>query len=234
MEAVILAGGKGTRLRPYTHIVPKPLMPIGEKAILEIVIDQLMKANFSKINLAVGHQADYIKNFLNGKSKYEGLLAFSHEKEALGTAGPIGLMRDQLKEDFVVVNGDTLTDLDYKDLLETHIKSDKIATIASFKKRGKMNFGVLDVKEDGTIRTYIEKPDFEHHASTGIYAFKPEVLSYIKEGEKVDIPEIINRILKDGKEVDTYEIKGVWMDLGKAGDYEEAIEFYEKNKERFE
>lgn len=233
MKAVILAGGKGMRLRPYTHIIPKPLMPIGDKAILEIILDQLLSAGFEEIHLAVGYQADYIKTFLNGKLKYNNKIKFSHEKEPLSTAGPIKLVENYVNEDFLVINGDTLTDLSYSDFIKFHKDSGNIGTVAVYKKSVNIDLGVLKLDEYNNIKDYIEKPIYEHFVSTGIYAFKPEVFKYIDEGEKIGFPDLVKRLIGRGEKLSTYQINGTWMDLGRPQDYEEATDFYEKNKAVF-
>lgn len=234
MDAVILAGGEGTRLRPYTYIIPKPLMPIGDKAILEILMDQLIKSGCETVRLAVGYHAEYIKVFLSGKEKYNGKLEFSKEDIPLGTAGPLKIIEEKLKDNFIVVNGDTLSDINYKDFFEFHNRSGRIATIALFKKKTKIDLGIIELDDNDEVVRYIEKPSYEHYVSTGIYAFNPKVLSYIKPGEKVDFPEIVKRMLANNEKIGKYFIDGYWMDLGRQEDYEEALDIYEKNRGNFE
>jgi len=234
MEAVIMAGGEGRRLRPYTHIIPKPLVPVGDKAILEIIMDQLVKRGFTKIYLAVGHKSDYIKAFIDNKEKYKGKVFLSYEKIPLGTAGPIKLLEGQLKGDFLVINGDTLSDIDYRDLLNKHKLSKKIATIAIFQKETKIDLGIVRTDDKKDIARYIEKPTFKNFVSTGIYAFSPEVFTHIKENEAIGFPDLVKRMMGNGHKVGTYHLKGTWMDLGRFEEFDKANKFYENNKSKFE
>ena len=233
MDAVILAGGEGRRLRPYTHIIPKPLVPVGDKAILEILMDQLIKSGFDKIHIAVGYKAEYIQTFLDQMEKYKGKAFLSKETIPLDTAGPLKLVQKNITGDFIVVNGDTLSDINYSDLLNHHKKSKNMATIASYNKKTKIELGVIKTDGKGYVTKYVEKPTYQNMVSTGIYAFKPEVLDYIKEGEKIGLPDLIRRIILNKHTVGTYEIKGTWMDLGRFEDYNDAMDFYENNKHKF-
>lgn len=234
MDAVILAGGKGTRMRPYTEIIPKPLLPLGDKAIIEVLMDQLSNQGFKRISIAVGHQAHYMESFLKSKSRYNGKIHFSVESEPLGTAGPIKLLENILKDDFIVVNGDTLSDINYADLLSMHKGSKNTATIALFEKETKIDLGIIELDGMGRVRDYIEKPTLRNLVSTGVYAFNRRSLKYIGKNERLDFPELVKRLIKNKEPVGSHTHYGLWMDLGRRDDYEEANEIYEKNRHIFE
>jgi NDP-sugar pyrophosphorylase family protein len=222
MKAVILAGGKGTRLRPYTRVFPKPLMPIVDKPILEIVIRQLQSHGFNELIMAVGHLAELIQLFFGDGSKYDVSIKYKNEKEPLGTAGPLGSMKDELKDTFLMLNGDLLTTLDFSDLINYHQKNNAIATIALKKRDIHIDFGVVDINDDNNIVNYTEKPDINYLVSMGIYAFDPKVLEYIKEDEYLDFPDLIKKLISKGEKVQGYLYDGYWLDIGRPDDYEKA------------
>jgi NDP-sugar pyrophosphorylase family protein len=173
MKAVILAGGKGTRLKPYTTVFPKPLMPIGDKPILEIVVRQLKSHGFEELIMAVGHLAELIMTFFNNGSKYGVKIKYTREDKPLGTAGPLALMKGELNESFLMINGDVLTTLNYSDLIDYHKKNGAIATIALNKRTVKIDFGVPEVDKANNIVGYTEKPGIEYLVSMGVYVFDP-------------------------------------------------------------
>lgn len=222
MKAVILAGGKGTRLKPYTQVFPKPLMPIVDKPILEIVICQLQSHGFNELIMAVGHLAELIQLFFGDGSKYDVSIKYKNEKEPLGTAGPLGSMKDELKDTFLMLNGDLLTTLDFSDLINYHQKNNAIATIALKKRDIHIDFGVVDINDDNNIVNYTEKPDINYLVSMGIYAFDPKVLEYIKEDEYLDFPDLIKKLISKGEKVQGYLYDGYWLDIGRPDDYEKA------------
>lgn len=222
MRAVILAGGKGTRLAPYTTVLPKPLMPIGDMPILEIVIRQLARHGFRDITLAVGHLAELLMAYCGNGEKFGIKIDYSREEEPLGTAGPIALVPD-LNEPFLVMNGDLLSTLDYSALWKYHKERGAIATLASYRREVKIDLGVIE-SEDGWVKDYIEKPTYHYAVSTGIYIFEPEVLQYIERGKKLDLPELVLRLMKQGKKVNVYNFDGYWLDIGRHDDYETAME----------
>ena len=222
MKAVILAGGKGTRLKPYTTAFPKPLMPIGDKPILEIVIRQLKSYGFDKIIMAVGHLAELIMTFFNDGSKYGIKIKYTREDQPLGTAGPLALMKEELNETFLMMNGDVLTALDYSDLVNYHKRNGAIATIA-LKNRGvKIDFGVVELKDSNSIVGYNEKPKIDYLVSMGVYVFEPRVLEYIRPNEYLDFPDLIKELLSNGETVKGYVYEGYWLDIGRPDDYERA------------
>jgi NDP-sugar pyrophosphorylase family protein len=231
MRAVILAGGKGTRLAPYTTILPKPLMPIGDMPILEIVIRQLAHHGVRNITLAVGHLAELLMAYCGNGEKFGVKLDYSREEEPLGTAGPISLIPN-LDETFLVMNGDLLSTLDYSAMWNYHRERGAIATLASYRRDIKIDLGVIEA-EDGWVKDYIEKPIYHYSVSTGIYIFEPAVLQYIERGQHLDLPELVLRLLKEGQKVNVYDFDGYWLDIGRHDDYETAIEEFLVHRREF-
>lgn len=222
MKAVILAGGKGTRLKPYTTVLPKPLMPIGDKPILEIIIQQLKSYAFDEIIMAVGHLAELIMTFFNDGSKYGIKIRYIREDKPLGTAGPLALMKEELNEPFLMMNGDVLTTLNYSDLIDYHKRNGAIATIALKKRNVKIDFGVPEVDEANNIVGYTEKPEIEYLVSMGVYVFEPRVLKYIRPKEYLDFPDLIKKLISNGESVKGYVYDGYWLDIGRSDDYKRA------------
>jgi NDP-sugar pyrophosphorylase family protein len=221
MRAVILAGGKGTRLAPYTTVLPKPLMPVGDMPILEIVIRQLARHGFTEITLAVGHLAELVMAYCGDGSKFGVNIDYSREEEPLGTAGPISLIPN-LNETFLVMNGDLLATLDYSAMWNYHRERSAIATLASYRRDIKIDLGVIE-SEDGWVKDYIEKPTYHYAVSTGIYIFEPAILEYIVRGMPLDLPELMLRLLKSAQKINIYNFDGYWLDIGRHDDYETAI-----------
>jgi NDP-sugar pyrophosphorylase family protein len=184
MRAVILAGGKGTRLLPYTTVIPKPLMPVGDRPILELIIRQLKHYGFSRVTMAVGHLAELIEAYFGNGNKYGIKIDYSREDEPLGTIGSLSLI-DTLDTTFLVMNGDVLTNLDYLKLVDFHKKNQAVATIASYNKEVKVDLGILEMDEGFELKDYIEKPTFKYDVSMGIYVFEPEILSFIEPNRGV-------------------------------------------------
>lgn len=228
MKAVILAGGKGTRLRPYTTAFPKPLMPVGDKPILEIIVRQLKLHGIDEIVMAVGHLAELIMTFFGDGSKFGLKIKYSREDKPLGTAGPLSLLKDELTETFLVMNGDILTTLNYSDLIEYHKKNKAIATIALNKRDVYIDFGVVELDEDSNIADYIEKPTLHYLVSMGIYVFEPKVLKYIPNNKKFDFPDLVKRLISAGEKVKGYIYDGYWLDIGRPEDYERACNEIDK------
>jgi NDP-mannose synthase len=230
MKAVILAGGKGTRLAPYTKVIPKPLMPIGEDMpILEVLLRQLSIADVDEVILAVGHMAGLLCAFFQGGERLGLKITYSFEEKPLGTAGPLSLMSG-LDDTFLLTNGDVLTTLNFRMLVQHHCKTKAIATIASYVKPMRMDLGVIRADPDGRIFGYIEKPTYEFLVSMGIYVFEPRVLSYINRGEHLDFPDLVLRLVTAGELVECYAFDGYWMDLGRVEDYEQAVQDFDRMK----
>ncbi|MBA7506731.1 UTP--glucose-1-phosphate uridylyltransferase [subsurface metagenome] len=232
MDAIILAGGKGTRLAPYTTIFPKPLMPIGDVPILDVVLRQLKSHGFTKIIMAVGYLAELLETYFGNGSKYGMDIQYSRESKPLGTAGPLSLI-ENLTNPFLVMNGDILTTLNYSVLISYHKEKEATATIAMHKRKVDVDFGVIELNTDSEITNYIEKPNLEYLVSMGIYIFDTKVLSYIKPNEKLDFPDLVKKLLENNERVIGYPSNDYWLDIGRYDDYQRAIDEFEENKEKF-
>lgn len=229
MKVVILAGGRGVRLAPYTTVFPKPLVPLGHKPILEIIIRQLVHYGFKDIVLSVGYLSELIRAYCENVDlgDPEVKIDYAQEINALGTAGPLRLI-EGLDETFMVMNGDVLTTLDYHKLLDYHRQQNACLTIALHRRKIKIDLGVIHLTDDGQIDEYIEKPEHECLVSMGVYVYEPEVLEYIKPGEYLDFPDLVQNLLKDGKKVAGFHSDAFWLDIGRHDDYALAQEEYEK------
>ncbi len=227
MKAVILAGGKGTRLAPYTKILPKPLMPIGEMPILEILLRQMKRAGVDEAILTVGYLEDLLRAFFRNGERLGLRIRYSFEEQPLGTAGPLALV-DGLDNTFLVSNGDVLTTLDLRDLVAYHKENGGIATIAMHARQVKIDLGVLQLNGSQEVVDYIEKPTYDFHVSMGVYVFEPRVLEYIPKGEYLDFPNLVLALLAHGEKVVGYPFDGYWQDLGRPDDYEQAVDDFER------
>jgi len=232
MKAVVLAGGKGTRLAPYTHIIPKPMMPIGDKAILEILLYQMRRAGITEVVLTVGYLAGLMRAFFRDGSHLGMNICYYHEEHPLGTAGSLALI-EGLDDTFIVCNGDVLTTLDMRELIDFHKLNHGVATIASHRRQVRIDLGV--VQTDGFCRIigYQEKPTIDYNASMGIYIFEPEVLQYIPKGQYLDFPNLVLSLLGASKKVVAYPFDGYWQDLGRPDDYEQAAVDFENMRSQF-
>jgi len=230
MKAIILAGGKGTRLTPYTRILPKPLIPIGDLPILEILLRQMKKAGIEEVILTTGHLAGLLHAFFQDGRRLGLDIRYSYEEDPLGTAGPLSLI-EGLDETFIVSNGDILTTLDLKLLAETHSSSDALVTIATHKRKVQIDLGVIQFDTmDYQINDYVEKPAYNFQVSMGIYVFEPRVLDYIEHKQYLDFPDLILRLINAGELVRGYPYEGYWQDLGNMDDYEQAVQDFEEMK----
>jgi NDP-mannose synthase len=227
MKAVILAGGKGTRLAPYTKILPKPLMPIGDMPILEVLLRQMKKAGVSEVILTVGHLAHLIQAFFQDGSNYGLKIHYKYEEQPLGTAGPLALLVDLLDEPFLVANGDVLTTLDLRELAAAHHRLRAAATIASHARQIKVDLGVLQFNGSDEITGYREKPVLDFMVSMGIYIFEPRILQYIPPNQYLDFPDLVLSLIAHGERVCGYRFDGYWQDLGRPDDYEQAVNEFE-------
>ena len=232
MKAVILAGGKGTRLAPYTIVFPKPLMPLGDMPIMEIVIRQLERYHFNEITLAVGYLAELIMAYFDDGSRFGVHIRYSKEEQPLGTAGPLPLIPG-LDETFLVMNGDVLTTLDFGELYRHHRQNGAIATIAMHERSAKINLGVIESDETNRIIGYIEKPTYHYRVSMGLYIFEPRVLDYIPRGERLDFPDLVLQLLEAGERVMGYPYDGYWLDIGRPDDYAQATDEFEQLRNLF-
>lgn len=227
MKAVVLAGGKGARLAPYTKILPKPLMPIGDMPILEILLNQMKRAGITEVILTVGHLAELMHAFFQDGERFGLQINYSYENHPLGTAGPLSLVADRLDDTFLVVNGDVLTTLDLKQLLDTHRSSGAMATIASHIRQVKVDLGVIQTNGSNELTGYIEKPTYNFQVSMGIYVFEPAVLKHIAYNQYLDFPDLVLKMIESGERVMSYPFDGYWQDLGRPDDYEQAIQEFD-------
>jgi len=232
MKAVILAGGKGTRLKPYTTILPKPLMPIGDMPILEILLRQMKRAGVEEAVLTVGHLAELLRLFFQDGRRLGLRLSYSYEDAPLGTAGPLSLV-EGLDDTFLVANGDVLTTLPIDGLIEHHRLSGAAATIAMHRRQVYIDLGVIQQNDDGHVTGYIEKPTYDFMVSMGIYVFEPRVLEFIPRNGYLDFPDLVKRLIAAGETVTGFPFDGYWQDLGRADDYERAIEDFDRMREEF-
>jgi NDP-sugar pyrophosphorylase family protein len=233
-RALILAGGEGTRLRPYTVVLPKPLLPIGDRPVLDIIVRQLAHHGFERITMLTGYLAELIEAFFRDGSEYGIAIDYCREHEPLGTAGAIGLV-DGLDDDFLVMNGDTVTDIDYARVLEDHTASRACATIATTTRNIQISLGVLefgDGADPDRLTGYDEKPRIHYEASMGVYCFSPRVLAHIEPNERLDFPDLVLGLMAAGETVRAWRSDDYWLDIGRHEDYEQAAEEFESMRAR--
>ena len=229
MKAVILSGGLGTRLKPFTQVIPKPLLPIGEKAVLEIQIEHLKANGFDHIFLATNYKSEYIENFFGNGNKYGVKLTISKEDKPLGTAGPVKLLQNQLNnEPFLVTNGDILTLLPYRKLYDFACAKETLLTIGTKDIFTPFQFG--NIHTEGDFVTGIEeKPNIKTTILAGIYIYKPEILDLIPDNTMYNMDKLIIDMLAKGLPISHYPIQEYWLDIGQVGDYEKAQEIYKEH-----
>lgn len=230
-RAVILAGGKGTRLEPFTTVFPKPLMPLGDTPILEVVLRQLKHAGFERVTLAVGHLSELIEAFFGDGSKLGLALDYVREDEPLGTAGPLAYING-LDQPFLVMNGDVLSTLDYGAFLDGHAASAATASISTFTRQQCVDFGVVTTHGE-RVTGYDEKPTTEYLVSMGVYAFSPEALDLVSTGEKLDFPDLVIRMLAAKREVRSVPFDGYWLDIGRHDDFAQAQRDFVSRRSEF-
>jgi len=232
MKAVILAGGKGARLAPFTRVFPKPMMPIGDKAILEILLCQMKCAGVDEVILTVGHLAGLMRAFFQDGSQLGLKIQYSMEDHPLGTAGPLSLING-LDDTFIVANGDVLTTLNIADMIRFHKQERGITTVATHRRTVHIDLGVIQTNGDHSINGYIEKPDIDYKVSMGLYVFEPAVLAYIPRGKYMDFPDLVKKLISAGERVVAYPFEGYWQDLGRPDDYEQANLDFQQMRSQF-
>lgn len=250
MKAVVLAGGKGTRLLPYTRIFPKPLVPIGDMPILEILLRQMKRAGVSDVILTVSHLSELMRAFFQDGKQFGLNISYSYEEQPLGTSGPLAMV-DGLDDTFLVTNGDVLTTLPMADLMACHKASGAAATIAMHERKVKIDLGVIllqgwrrrsDIQLANNpvssnclnqVVDYIEKPSYDYLVSMGVYVFEPRVLNFIEKGVRLDFPDLVKKLLAAGEVVNGYPYNGYWQDLGRPDDYEQAAQDFENMRAEF-
>tara|TARA_A100001011_G_C14305961_1_gene843137 strand:- start:581 stop:1285 length:705 start_codon:yes stop_codon:yes gene_type:complete len=233
MKAVILAGGLGTRLKPFTEIIPKPLLPIGDKAILEIQIQRLKQAGVEEIFLATNYKSEYISNFIGDGSRYDVKIVVSKEKKPLGTAGPIKLLEKYLDQNFIVMNGDILSLINYKKFSQFSLKTKSILSLAVKKDILPYDFG--NIFFEGDFVTGIEeKPNIELHILAGIYHMTPDIMRHIPENTYFGMDDLIKSLISHSNPISKYEMDEYWLDIGRVSDYESAEKDFKEKMNLFE
>jgi NDP-sugar pyrophosphorylase family protein len=227
---VVLAGGKGTRLAPFTTVLPKPLMPIGDRSILEVVVRQLAAAGFTEVTFAVGYLSHLIEAVFKDGSEYGVNIDYFREQAPLGTAGVLAHL--DLDEPFLMMNGDVLTTVDYRVLYDAHCEANNALTVATHRRAVRSDYGVLhlDGQNAGTRRVleWEEKPEMNHVVSMGVYIVDPKVRAYVERDERTDLPDVVMRLLEAGEPVGAYAYDGLWLDIGRHDDYQLAVDEYAK------
>jgi len=223
MRAVVLAGGRGTRLSPYTFVLPKPLLPIGDRPIVEHIVRRLAAAGFLDIHFSVGYLGNLVSSYFSELTELpDGIrLSFTRETRPLGTAGPLRLIPGG-PQPLLVTNGDVLSDLDYADLVAYHRRRGAVLTIAAQRRETVCDFGVVTLDEDGCVIDFAEKPVQRHTVNMGIYVYEAAALAYLREGAAMDVPDLVQTLLQAGERVVAYPFAGAWYDLGTPSDFERA------------
>ena len=232
MQAIILAGGKGRRLLPYTTVLPKPLMPIGDYPIIEVILRQLQHYGFKRITICTGYLHELIHAYLDNNKDLNLKITYTQETEPLGTVGPLRLINN-LDKNFLVMNGDILTDLDYHAIFKAHVKHDGLATIATYQRDTNIDFGVLERNKENKIVAFREKPTYHFDVSMGVYIFSNKILDYIPEGKPFGFDNLMYKLTEKKESVYSFPHEGYWLDIGRPDDYARSIDEFERYKDRF-
>ena len=223
MRAVILAGGKGTRLAPYTTTLPKPLVPVGDRSILDIVLQQLKRAGVTRVTLAVSHLAHLIMAYFGDGSRWGLKVDYSLEDKPLSTIAPLKLIKD-LPEEFFVMNGDVLTDLDFAGLYEHHLAEKADITVSTFERDVLINFGVLQGDSENRVVAFEEKPTYHFSVSMGVYVMNRRLLDIVPDGQAFGFDHLMLACIQEKRKAILYPHRGYWLDIGRPTDYAEANE----------
>jgi len=231
VRAVILAGGRGTRLRPFTASFPKPLVPLGDRPVVELLIRQLYDAGIKDVTLTLGHLAELVQAYFHNRRQLPPDLNLEYvvEAEPTGTAGSLALVPD-LRDTFLAMNGDLLTDLDFNALVAFHREQGAALTIATQRRHVKIDLGVLEFNGACDITDYIEKPEHSYHVSMGVYVYEPRVLRFIAKGEYLDFPNLVLRLINEKERVSAYLTDCLWLDIGRPDDYARAQQMVESRE----
>lgn len=232
MMAVILAGGKGTRLHPYSISIPKPLMPIGDAPIVEILLQQLAAAGFDRIVVSIGHLAHLFSAVLGSGERFGLRLDYVNEDTPLGTAGALRLI-EQVEETFLVMNGDVLTTLDFGELFRFHAQKNALATIAVHRRSVTIDYGVVEMSPDGLLARFVEKPTIPYKVSMGVNMLSRRAIDFIPKAVRFDMPQLMEALRNAGNPVACYETECYWMDIGRFDDYQQASADFDAGAERF-
>jgi NDP-mannose synthase len=232
VRVVVLAGGAGVRLRPYSTFLPKPMMPVGDMPILEVMLRQLARQGFRRVTLSVNHLAELIRAFFGDGTRLGLAIDYCMEDQPLGTAGSLPLVAN-LSDPFLAMNGDLLTSLDYRSLLSSHLASGAAATVAACSREVRLDYGVLETGRDGELSAYVEKPSWSVTVSMGINAFDRAVLELIPRGRRFDVPDLVASLLAAGRPVATHRETCEWLDIGRADDHERALKAFAERRDLF-
>jgi NDP-mannose synthase len=228
MKAIIQAGGKGTRLRPYTLILPKPLMPVGECAVIEILLKWLCRNGIEHVYITLGHLGHLIRSLCKDGSQWGLDIYYSEESEPLGTIGPLRLLKDKLTETFLVMNGDLISDLNLQEFISFHREHGGMVSVAVTDKNVNIDLGVIE-NENGRIKGFREKPNLNFKVSMGMYCMEPEVIEIIPRGVPFGFDNLVLRMLAQGMPVYNYLHTGIWMDIGRQEDFVRAQQVFNEN-----
>jgi NDP-sugar pyrophosphorylase family protein len=232
MQAILLAGGKGTRLQPFTATFPKPLVPLDDTPVIEVLIQQLCHYGITELTVVTGHLAELIRAFLGHGERFGIRINYIKEETPLDTAGCLGLL-ERPAGPFLVMNGDLLTTLNFARMMAFHRQHRPLATIAAYQRHVKIDLGVLELSDDGTLSDYIEKPTYDFFVSMGIYCFEPRICDYVQPGERIAMPALILRLRDAGETVRCYREDCYWLDIGRPDDYAQAVEEFRTDRSRF-
>lgn len=230
MRAIILAGGQGVRLRPYTSLLPKPLVPIGnEFSVLEIIMKQLKNYGFNHVTISLNHMAHLIQAFLGDSSKWGLEIDYSIEDTPLSTIGPLTLI-DNLPENFLVMNGDILCDLNYQEFYDHHVKHGNLVTVSTYKRKVKVDYGVIQRNDNNEIVGFLEKPEYSYEVSMGIYCINKSVVDGLKKNTKYGFDDLMLDGIKNSRNYVAKPYDGFWLDLGRPDDYDYCNDKYQELK----
>ncbi len=232
IRAIILAGGKGTRLKPLTAVFPKPLVPLGGKSILEILLRRLNNFGFKKVTLCTGYLAEMIMMFCGDGAKFDLDISYSHEKSPLGTVGPLGTL-DNLTDPFIVMNGDLLTTLDFNKMMRFHTTQQADITIGVYKREVKIDFGVIETNNAKEFTGFREKPTYHFEVSMGVNILSKSVARYIEPDTYMDMPDLILKVYENKGRISCYREDCFWLDIGRMDDYAMAQKQFENNEAMF-
>jgi dTDP-glucose pyrophosphorylase len=224
-KVVLMAGGLGTRLSPLTDTTPKPMLHVGNKPILETIVENFAKYGYTEIILSVNYKSHIIEEYFGDGSAYGVKIEYVHESKRMGTAGALALIRDSLNEPFFVMNGDLLTNINFEHMHDYHLSHDAIATMAVREYDFQVPYGVVNVSE-GRILSIEEKPTHKFFVSAGIYMLSPKVLTLIPDDEFFDMPTLFEKLVLNGNNAVSFPIREYWLDIGRMGDYEKANNEY--------
>lgn len=225
---VIMAGGKGKRLMPITKDIPKSMLEIGGRPILELIIQRFRTYGFQNFYLAINHLGSIIEDYFKDGKKFGVNIKYLCEQQELGTAGALSLLDKDMAEDFIVINGDILSSIDFGDMLDVHLANANVATICARTHRMEVPYGVLRISDDNRVENIVEKPVYEDLISAGIYVINPTALSYIKDNTYTDMPNLLMMLVQTGNKVSTYNLHDEWVDIGRHDDLERARQDFSK------